>query len=154
MLFQVWLPEFDFQYPHGSSQPSITPVLGNPTLSSGLHRLLHACTQNKRQITFSQCWWVEKLRPWHWQMQGLVRAWFIDSWSEHSQCISHSKGQEIFPGSLFLFFVCLVCCAGNWTQVLECARQALHALHHEATSQLITSHCKVILFTLFVCVCI
>lgn len=33
-----------FQHTHGSSQPSVTPVLGEPTLSSCLHGFLQACS--------------------------------------------------------------------------------------------------------------
>lgn len=36
-------PGFDSQHPHGSSQLSVTPVMGGKTPSSGLRA--HACTQ-------------------------------------------------------------------------------------------------------------
>lgn len=108
MLFQR--TEFDFQYPCGNSQPPVTPVSRTPTPSSGLHRLLCACTQRKNQISFSQC------RPWHWQMQGLVRAWSTDSWNAHSRCISHNKGQ-----------------ISHWFAVLGIELRILKMLKHSTT---------------------
>lgn len=34
---------FDSEHPHSGSQPSVTPVPGNPTLFSGLTQALYAC---------------------------------------------------------------------------------------------------------------
>lgn len=36
-------PRFCCQYPRGISQPGVILVLGEPTLSFGLDRFLHAC---------------------------------------------------------------------------------------------------------------
>lgn len=36
-------PGFESQYPHSGSQPSVTPVLGDPTASSDLKGTGQAC---------------------------------------------------------------------------------------------------------------